>query len=441
MKARLVFPSLAVLLTLTIAAQSDRRTVEAAPAITANELGRLLFWDPILSGNKDVACATCHHPDYAYADGRELSLGVGSVGLGPSRTDLTGGEIPVVKRNSPTVLNTVFNGLDRRRRNRRSTGTPSSVDQTRAPMFWDSRVRSLEEQALEPIKAFEEMRGSAYPEDVAVDSAVARLQANAEYVVLFGEAFGSRTSISEDQLAEAMAEFQRSLVAMNSPFDRFQAGDRTAMTAQQQRGFREFDDAGCDRCHRGRMFSNYNLHAEGVEENPLLAVADTGAGRFRFRTPTLRNVALTAPYMHNGMLATLDDVLRFYDNGRSENPNVVNGRGRRGDRRGDRRGGDRGVDRGVAQLSGSFRRVDDMSDQEMLDIVAFLEALTDEDFDKTIPTRVPSGLPPGGLIQGRYPLSCSADYTPSETHAAGRGGSRRIGCRRVPPSSPRRSSR
>ena len=364
MKSRFVLLSLAVLLTLTVAAQIDRRTSEPAPAITVVELGRLLFWDPILSGDKDVACATCHHPDFAYADGRELSLGPGSVGLGPSRVDLTGGRVPVVKRNSPTVLNTVFNGVGRRRRGRRSNGGTSadaSDAQARAPMFWDRRTRSLETQSLEPIKAFEEMRGSAYPEDVAVDSAVARLQANAEYVVLFGEAFGSRTSISEDQLAEAMAEFQRSLVAMNSPFDRFQAGDRTAMTAQQQRGFREFDAAGCDRCHRGRMFSNYNLHAEGVEENPLLAVADTGAGRFRFRTPTLRNVALTAPYMHNGMLATLDDVLRFYDNGRSENPNVVNRRGRRGDRRGD----DRGVDRGVAQLSGSFRRVDDMSDPGM----------------------------------------------------------------------------
>jgi len=403
MKSRFVLLSLAVLLTLTVAAQIDRRTSEPAPAITVVELGRLLFWDPILSGDKDVACATCHHPDFAYADGRELSLGPGSVGLGPSRVDLTDGRVPVVKRNSPTVLNTVFNGVGQRRRGRRSnSGTDAEADQqARAPMFWDRRTRSLETQSLEPIKAFEEMRGSAYPEDVAVDSAVARLQANAEYVVLFREAFGSRTSISEDQLAEAMAEFQRSLVAMNSPFDRFQAGDRTAMTAQQQRGFREFDAAGCDRCHRGRMFSNYNLHAEGVEENPLLAVADTGAGRFRFRTPTLRNVALTAPYMHNGMLATLDDVLRFYDNGRSENPNVVDGRGRGGNRRGDRRGDRRGGDRGVAQLSGSFRRVDDMSDQEMLDIVAFLEALTDEDFDKTIPTRVPSGLPPGGLIQGR----------------------------------------
>ena len=105
MQGRLVFPSLAALLTLTVAAQVDRRTIEPAPAITVEELGRLLFWDPILSGDQDVACATCHHPDFAYADGRELSLGPGSAGLGPWRTDLTGGAIPVVKRNSPTVLN------------------------------------------------------------------------------------------------------------------------------------------------------------------------------------------------------------------------------------------------------------------------------------------------------------------------------------------------
>ncbi len=385
MRGRLVFSSLAVLLTLTVAAQIDRRTVEAAPAITLEELGRLLFWDPILSGEKDVACATCHHPDFAYADGRDLSLGPGSVGLGPARTDLTDGRIPVVKRNSPTVLNTVFNGLDRRRRRRGSDGTSASADQSRAPMFWDNRMRSLEAQALEPIKAFEEMRGLAYAEDVAVDSVLARLQAISEYVVLFEEAFGPGTSISADQLAGALAAFQRSLVAINSPLDRFRAGDSTALTAQQQRGFQEFDDAGCDRCHRGRMFSDYDLHAEGVGENPLLSEPDEGTRRFRFRTPSLRNVALTAPYMHNGMLATLEEVLRFYDNGRSENPNVVNGRREEGDR-------------SVARLSRRFRRVDDMSDQEMQDIVAFLGALTDEDFDKTIPTRVPSGLPPGGLI-------------------------------------------
>ncbi len=393
MKGHLVFPGLTVLLAATVAAQIDRGTVDGAPAITVEELGRLLFWDPILSGDKDVACATCHHPDFAYADGRELSLGVGSVGLGPSRTNLTGGVIPVVKRNSPTVLNTVFNGLDRRRRNRgdrrrrntTSDGTPASVDQTRAPMFWDNRTRSLEAQALEPIKAFEEMRGLAYAEDVAVDSAVARLRAIPEYVALFQEAFGPETSISADQLAGAIATFQRSLVAMNRPFDRFRAGDSTAMTEQQQRGLQQFNDAGCARCHRGLMFSDYNLRVEGVKENPQLSEPDEGAGRFRFRTPSLRNVALTAPYMHNGMLATLADVLLFYDNGRSENPNVANGRRREGDEN-------------VARLSRNFRRVDDMSVLEMHEIAAFLGALTDENFDKTIPTRVPSGLPPGGLI-------------------------------------------
>jgi cytochrome c peroxidase len=100
----------------------------------------------------------------------------------------------------------------------------------------------------------------------------------------------------------------------------------------------------------------------------------------------LRNVALTAPYMHNVMLATLEDVLRFYDEGRSANPNVTNGRGRRGGTQ------------STATLDGDFRRVADMSDQQMKDIVAFLEALTDTDFDTRIPARVPSGLMPGGLI-------------------------------------------
>jgi len=256
-------------------------------------------------------------------------------------------------------------------------------------MFWDNRMRGLEAQALEPIKALEEMRGTTYPEDVAVDSVVARLRAIPEYVTLFGEIFGTDSPIGAQQLGSAIAAFERSLVAMNSPFDRFRAGDPTAMTPQQRRGFEEFDDAGCDRCHRGRMFSDFNLHAEGVPENALLSEPDSGAGRFRFRTPTLRNVALTAPYMHNGTLATLEDVLTFYDNGRSENPSVIS-RGRRG--RND----------GVASLSRSFRRVDDMSDQEMNDIIAFLEALTDEDFDRTIPPSVPSGLEPGGLIVGRY---------------------------------------
>ena len=190
-------------------------------------------------------------------------------------------------------------------------------------MLWDSRIRSLEAQALEPLKSREEMRGDAYSEASAVDNVVSRLRANPEYVALFKQAFGPDTFIDAQQLGQAIAAFERSLVAMNSPFDRFRAGERNALTAQQQRGQEAFDAAGCDRCHEGTMFSDFELRAEGVRENPRLAEPDAGARRFRFRTPTLRNVALTAPYMHNGMLATLEDVLRFYDNGRSENPNVA----------------------------------------------------------------------------------------------------------------------
>lgn len=354
------------------------------PPATHVDLGRLLFWDPILSGEQDVSCATCHHPEYAWADGRDLSLGPNASGLGPDRTQHAESLIPVVKRNAPTVLNTVYNGFGVRRGRRGQARTPIAL-QNAAPMFWDNRVSSLEAQALEPIKAFEEMRGSTYPEERAVDSVVARLRAIPDYVDLFDDAFGAE-GIQSTTLAQAMAAYQRSLVAIDSPWDRFQRGDSSALTAQQLRGMREFDAVGCDRCHQGPMFSDFQLHAEGVMENPLLAEPDSGTGRFRFRTPTLRNVALTAPYMHNGMLSTLDDVLEFYNNGRSENPNVSSG-GRRGRGNG-----------GTPQVDGNFRRVANMSDAQMEDIVAFLEALTDDSFDRTVPDRVPSGLSPGGDI-------------------------------------------
>ena len=376
-------------------------TAASAPSSASDpqeELGRLLFWDPVLSGPMDVSCATCHHPDHAYADGRALSLGPGAVGLGPDRVGLTSGGIPVVQRNSPTLLNVAFNGLDRqrgrRRRGPRFTPLPAdleTVNSDRAPMFWDRRARSLETQALLPLTIREEMRGDAYPEEVAVDSVVARLRAIPEYVSLFREVYGQDTSIDATQVAEAIANFERTLVARNSPFDRFLAGDEDALTAEQRRGLDEFNEADCSDCHRGPMLSDFSMQAEGVAENPLLAEPDAGDGRFRFRTPSLRNVAVTAPYMHNGMLGTLEEVLAFYDRGRSENPNVSNRRRRRGDDdRADEPPGPPGT------LSGRFRGVDDMTDQQMQDIIVFLRALTDPDFDRTIPARVPSGLTPGG---------------------------------------------
>ena len=254
-------------------------------------------------------------------------------------------------------------------------------------MFWDNRVRSLEAQALEPIKTFEEMRGTALTEDSAVATIVSRLRGIPEYVRRFGDAFGAESEIDETMLARAIAAFERTLIAMDSPFDRFRNGDGGALSPQQQRGMATFDQVGCDRCHDGPMFSDFDLHAEGVREHQGLSTADAGDGRFRFRTPSLRNVAVTAPYMHNGTLATLADVLRFYDNGRSENPNVSNETRRRG------RSGSRGP-----RLARDFVRVDDMSDDQMADIIAFLESLTDPNFDKRIPGAVPSGLPTGGPI-------------------------------------------
>ena len=394
--------SIAPVFFLVVAAAAVLTTGAAppSPGTPQEELGRLLFWDPVLSGPMDVSCATCHHPDFAYADGRALSLGPGAVGLGPDRVDLAGGVIPVAQRNSPTLLNVAYNGLDRQRRRRRGgprfTPLPAdleTVNQERAPMFWDRRARSLETQALLPLAIREEMRGDAYPEEVAVDSVVARLRAIPEYVSLFREVYGEETSIDATQIAGAIAAFERTLIARNSPFDRFLAGDVDALTTQQRRGLDEFNEADCSDCHRGPMLSDFNMHAEGVAENPLLAEPDAGDGRFRFRTPTLRNVAVTAPYMHNGMLGTLEEVLAFYDRGRSENPNVSNRRRRRGD---DDRRDD--VPATPGRLSGRFRGVDDMTVQQQEDIIAFLEALTDPDFDRTIPARVPSGLTPGGNI-------------------------------------------
>ena len=300
MKLRVVASSLAILfLGAVLLAGMSRDTTNASAAA---ELGRLLFWDPILSGDRDIACGTCHHPDFAYADGRDLSLGTGSVGLGPRRADRSNGRIPTVKRNAPTVLNTMYNGVEESRRRRDGGSTLDSVNHARAPMLWDSRIRSLESQALEPLRTREEMRGDAYSETEAVDRVVERLQAIPEYVTRFEEAFGTGTAIDGQQLGAAIAAFERSLLAMNSPFDRFRAGDASALTEQQQRGMETFDEVGCDRCHEGPMFSDFDLHAEGVSENPKLREPDAGTRRFRFRTPSLRNVALTAPYMHNGML-------------------------------------------------------------------------------------------------------------------------------------------
>jgi len=341
-------------------------------------LGRLLFWDPILSGSKDVACATCHHPSLGYADGLDVSIGVNGVGLGTARHFSPDQPSRFVKRNSQTVLNTAFNGLSQ-------TGGPDSAA---APMFWDSRVLSLESQALEPIKALEEMRGDRTEGHEAVDQAVARVAAISEYRRLFATAFGTSEPVTAQNIARAIAAFERTLVTTNAPFDRYMRGDATAMTAQQVRGMRTFQASGCGNCHSGPMFSDYKTHVLGVPENRKLPSPDAGAdNRYAFRTPSLRNLAFTAPYMHNGTLGSLDAVLNFY--------NQVGGG--RGGGRGRGRGGTQNPNVARQALDPLLRQVNVRGGRQ--DVVAFLHALSDNGFDKTIPAKVPSGLKPGGKVQ------------------------------------------
>jgi cytochrome c peroxidase len=328
-------------------------------------LGRLLFWDPILSGNRDVACASCHHPALGYSDNRDLSIGVNGIGLGGERQFASPNSVPFVKRNSQTLLNVAFNGVDE----------IGQYDPATAPMFWDMRVTSLEAQALEPIKAFEEMRGNAYTEDKAIAAVVARLNAIPEYRMLFGKAFGDN-AVSAVNLGKALATFERTLLANNSPFDRYMRGDRSAMTGAQIEGMERFESTGCTNCHKGPMFSDYKPHVLGVPDNPKLADSDRGIkdAPYAFRTASLRNLEFTAPYMHNGAFQTLQEVVRFYRRP-PRNPNV----------------GRRDVDPLVRQLRRPARAA--------TEIIEFLSALNDDSFDKSVPSRVPSGLSPGGRIQ------------------------------------------
>ena len=376
---------------LTITTATDGRLSalpRQAPAPASNPtsparvaLGRVLFWDPILSGSRDVACATCHHPDFGYSDGRDLPVGINAVGLGPSRVGVAESAVQPVRRNSQTVLNVAFNGL--------TADSPS--DPSAAPMFWDLRARSLESQALEPIKAYDEMRGDAYAEAAAVPTVVSRLAANKEYRALFADAFGGHDPVNAVNLGRALAAFERTLVSVNAPFDRYMRGEREAMTTDQVRGMERFEASGCANCHSGPMFSDYKPHVLGVRDNARLSDSDSGAGgSYAFRTPSLRNVQLTGPYMHNGVFASLDEVLGFYR------------RVSRGGGRGRGRGGQRSLNPNVASddLDPLLRQLN-MRGRGQRDIIAFLQALDDPDFDRAIPARVPSGLQVGGRLDRR----------------------------------------
>lgn len=263
------------------------------------KLGRLLFFDPILSANNKVACASCHSPAQGFTDGLRRSTGF------TSNLKTT--------RNSPTILNAAFNGMNH----------SGDYNSEFSPMFYDNRAFSLEEQCLGPLLSPVEMMGPELSPSEYIPILEQKVSQIKAYRSLFYDAFGDST-VTIEKVTKALATYERTLITPYSPFDRFARGETDAMTDQQIRGLEAFIGAGCNSCHSGPMFSDYKLHVLGVGDHPGLSLADRGDGQFAFRTTTLRNLSFTGPYMHNGTQETLEEVLIFYENKESEHDQVSN---------------------------------------------------------------------------------------------------------------------
>ncbi|MBA3957113.1 MAG: c-type cytochrome [Parachlamydiaceae bacterium] len=252
-------------------------------------LGKLLYFDKRLSSDGTVACASCHTLNDAFADQHATSIGIeGFVG----------------SRNSPTVINTAYLKL----------------------LFWDGRVSSLEEQCKAPIANPHEMSllDNEHASHMACEQ---RIQSIPGYRKLFKDAFGDE-EVSIDEVTQAIATFERTVLSGNSPYDRYMAGDKTALTAEQIHGIKVFKDAACINCHNGPSFSNGKFTNIGVgmdQEKPDLgryAITKDKKDWGSFKVPILREVENTYPYMHDGKYWTLEEVVDYYDEGGIANQNL-----------------------------------------------------------------------------------------------------------------------
>jgi cytochrome c peroxidase len=310
-----------VLISVTAIAYQSASKLQANPALRPVDvpadnpqtdakvaLGSQLFFDPRLSSDNTISCATCHDPRMAWANHNAVDTGI------QGRTGT---------RNSGTILDAAYMDFQ----------------------FWDGRARTLEEQALGPIHNPVEMGET-------LENVVRKLTAIDGYRTQFQAVFGG--AVSADGIAKAIAAFERTVLSGPSPYDKYRAGDRSAMSEAAVRGMRLFNGkARCRMCHGGPMFSDHGFHNLGVgmdRTQPDIgreAVTKLARDRGRFKTPSLRNVALTWPYMHDGSIRTLADVVEFYDEGGMKNPTL---------------------DIFVVPL--------ELTDDESKDVVAFLEALT-----------------------------------------------------------------
>jgi cytochrome c peroxidase len=256
---------------------------EEAPLVTTwsaakSALGQRLFAERLLSRDRTVSCADCHQKGLAFTDGKKTAVGIGG---------------QVGTRNTPTLVN-------------RALGRTQ---------FWDGRAATLEEQALGPIANPAEM-------NLTVPEAVERLAAVASYREAFRAVFGGDPTAA--RLAEALAAYERTLYAVDAPFDRYLAGQQDAMSPAAQRGLVLFGrKARCGDCHAGPNFTDEAFHCLGVSHDPGRSAVTRDTKDFgSFKTPTLREVARTAPYMHNGSMATLAEVVEYYDKGGEPHPNL-----------------------------------------------------------------------------------------------------------------------
>jgi cytochrome c peroxidase len=279
-------------------------------------LGRVLFYDSRLSRTDATSCASCHRQSLGFADALPRSVGI------------TGALTP---RHATGLANARFYGSGR--------------------FFWDERAASLEAQVLEPIQHRDEM-------GMSLDSLALKLAVTPYYPALFAAAFGS-PSITSDRIAAALAQFARAMVSGGSRYDRaFDAAGNAdfaaTLTPQEILGEQVFRRSGCPSCHVGVAQAGEALHNNGLDA----AVSDTGAGRGRFKTPSLRNVAVRRRFMHDARFKSLDEVVAFYDSGVQPSP---------------------GLDALLLAPDGSPRRLG-LSDVERAALVSFLGALTDSTF-------------------------------------------------------------
>lgn len=244
-------------------------------------LGDTLFHDKRLSADGTYACATCHDRDKGFSDGRMTAIGV------PGRP---------LARHTPTLWNLAW----------------------AKDVFWDGRARSLEEQAAGPIVAPDEMGQPIAP-------LIARLAADKDYARSFAKAFPKQPRVGEDNLKKAIATYERTLVSPEIRFDRWVAGDAQAISAQETEGFRLFTGkAGCANCHAGWAFTDYAFYDIGLpgDDRGRGAVLRLEQAEHAFKVPSLREVGRRAPYMHDGSLATLPDVVRHYAGGITDRPTL-----------------------------------------------------------------------------------------------------------------------